>query len=182
MKSIREIYKIGKGPSSSHTMGPQKAAAIFRKENPDAASYKAILYGSLAETGKGHLTDTAILETFEQTRQVMTELAEDGYRFYLDDFGAGYSNFNCLFQLPFRLIKLDACLVRGRQAQQNNYATARTLTALFHQMGFLVIAEGAETLEEVEMLRSHGIDRVQGYALARPMPEDKLLEFYAAQN
>ncbi len=65
MKSIREIYKIGKGPSSSHTMGPQKAAAIFRKENPDAASYKAILYGSLAETGKGHLTDTAILETFE---------------------------------------------------------------------------------------------------------------------
>ena len=127
-------------------------------------------------------TERAILETFEQTRQVMTELAEDGYRFYLDDFGAGYSNFNCLFQLPFRLIKLDACLVRGRQAQQNNYATARTLTALFHQMGFLVIAEGAETLEEVEMLRSHGIDRVQGYALARPMPEDKLLEFYAAQN
>ena len=64
MKSIREIYKIGKGPSSSHTMGPQKAAAIFKSENPDAAFYKAILYGSLAETGKGHLTDTAIIETF----------------------------------------------------------------------------------------------------------------------
>ena len=125
-------------------------------------------------------TERAILETFEQTRQVMTQLAEDGYRFYLDDFGAGYSNFNCLFQLPFRLIKLDACLVRGRQAQQNNYATARTLTHLFHEMGFKVIAEGAETAEEVEMLRSHGVDRVQGYALARPMPEDKLLEFYAS--
>ncbi|MBE6541636.1 MAG: serine dehydratase [Ruminococcaceae bacterium] len=64
MKSIREIYKIGKGPSSSHTMGPQKAADIFKKENPSAARYKAVLYGSLAETGKGHMTDTAIIETF----------------------------------------------------------------------------------------------------------------------
>ncbi len=67
MKSIREIYKIGHGPSSSHTMGPQKAAAIFKNENPDAASYKAILYGSLAETGKGHQTDVAILDTFAPT-------------------------------------------------------------------------------------------------------------------
>ena len=65
MKSIREIYKIGRGPSSSHTMGPEKAANIFKKEHPDAASYKAILYGSLAETGKGHRTDTAIIETLE---------------------------------------------------------------------------------------------------------------------
>ena len=65
MKSIREIYKIGRGPSSSHTMGPEKAATIFKNEHPDAASYKAILYGSLAETGKGHRTDTAIVETFE---------------------------------------------------------------------------------------------------------------------
>ena len=64
MKSIREIYKIGRGPSSSHTMGPQKAAAIFRAKHPDAASYKCILYGSLAETGKGHRTDTAVTETF----------------------------------------------------------------------------------------------------------------------
>ncbi len=64
MKSIREIYKVGRGPSSSHTMGPQKAASIFKSENPNASRYKAVLYGSLAETGKGHRTDTAILETF----------------------------------------------------------------------------------------------------------------------
>lgn len=68
MKSIREIYKIGHGPSSSHTMGPQKAAAIFLKENPNAESYKAILYGSLAETGKGHQTDVAILDTLGHDR------------------------------------------------------------------------------------------------------------------
>ena len=65
MKSIREVFKIGRGPSSSHTMGPEKAVKLFKSEHPDAASYKVILYGSLAETGKGHCTDRAVIEGFE---------------------------------------------------------------------------------------------------------------------
>ena len=60
MKSIREIYKIGTGPSSSHTMGPVKAMQIFVSEHPDADSYEVILYGSLSDTGRGHGTDIAI--------------------------------------------------------------------------------------------------------------------------
>ena len=63
MKSIREIYKIGKGPSSSHTMGPEKACKIFRAEHPLIDNCKAILYGSLADTGRGHGTDRVIKET-----------------------------------------------------------------------------------------------------------------------
>ena len=51
MQSIREIYKIGRGPSSSHTMGPEKAAKLFLQKHPDADSFKVILYGSLAKTG-----------------------------------------------------------------------------------------------------------------------------------
>lgn len=60
MKSLRELYRIGKGPSSSHTMGPQKAAQIFLEQHPEAAEYEVTLYGSLAATGRGHMTDTAI--------------------------------------------------------------------------------------------------------------------------
>ena len=60
MKSIRDIYKTGKGPSSSHTMGPAKAMSIFVSENPDADSYEVMLYGSLSDTGRGHGTDKAI--------------------------------------------------------------------------------------------------------------------------
>ena len=63
MKSIREIYKIGKGPSSSHTMGPERAAKLFRKENPQADAFQVILYGSLSKTGIGHGTDRVIRET-----------------------------------------------------------------------------------------------------------------------
>ncbi|MDD4595333.1 MAG: serine dehydratase beta chain, partial [Candidatus Izemoplasmatales bacterium] len=63
MKSIRELYKTGYGPSSSHTMGPQKACSLFKKTYSDAIHFKVILYGSLAMTGKGHLTDRAIEDT-----------------------------------------------------------------------------------------------------------------------
>ena len=60
MKSIKELYRIGTGPSSSHTMGPRKAAEMFLERHPDAASFKVTLYGSLAATGKGHMTDVAL--------------------------------------------------------------------------------------------------------------------------
>lgn len=60
MESIKEIYRIGKGPSSSHTMGPQRAAQIFHEKYPEAKAFEVTLYGSLAATGKGHMTDVAI--------------------------------------------------------------------------------------------------------------------------
>ena len=62
MKTIREIFRIGYGPSSSHTMGPRKAAEIFLERYANAAKYQAHLYGSLSATGKGHLTDAAIID------------------------------------------------------------------------------------------------------------------------
>lgn len=65
MDSLKELFKIGNGPSSSHTMGPERAAKKFKMENPDAASFKVELYGSLAATGKGHLTDWVIEETLK---------------------------------------------------------------------------------------------------------------------
>lgn len=70
MKSLRELYRIGKGPSSSHTMGPQKAAKIFLEKNPSAKQFKVTLYGSLAATGKGHMTDTAIIEVLSAAAPV----------------------------------------------------------------------------------------------------------------
>lgn len=67
MKSIRDLYKIGKGPSSSHTMGPERAARIFKQEHPDAERYEVTLYGSLALTGVGHGTDRVLGEVLSPT-------------------------------------------------------------------------------------------------------------------
>ena len=62
MKSIREIYKIGKGPSSSHTIGPERAATYFKSQHPDAEAFQVHLFGSLSKTGKGHGTDRVLRE------------------------------------------------------------------------------------------------------------------------
>lgn len=70
MESLRELYRIGRGPSSSHTMGPQKAAEIFRKHYPNAARFDVTLYGSLAATGKGHMTDKVVEEVLSPVAPV----------------------------------------------------------------------------------------------------------------
>lgn len=71
MDSIKKIYKIGHGPSSSHTMGPKKAAEIFLKKNTNANNFKVHIYGSLALTGKGHMTDVAILDTLGDKGEII---------------------------------------------------------------------------------------------------------------
>lgn len=123
-------------------------------------------------------TERAILENFWQTLGIMEQLTAEGFRFYLDDFGTGYSNFNCLLQLPFSIIKLDTSLVHTVKKGVADYSMVRTLTKLFHDMDLVVVAEGAETEEEVQMLIEQGVDRIQGFALAKPMPIDALLKFY----
>ena len=64
METLKELYKTGRGPSSSHTIGPERACIAFKERNPDADEFKAVLYGSLAKTGKGHGTDAVIIKTF----------------------------------------------------------------------------------------------------------------------
>ena len=76
MQSLKYLYKIGRGPSSSHTMGPIAAAKRFLSENPNYESYKAVLYGSLAKTGQGHMTDVVLREVFKD-KQFSIELDEN---------------------------------------------------------------------------------------------------------
>lgn len=80
MKSIKDIYKIGKGPSSSHTMGPFKAVRHYMESHPDTVKLHVTLYGSLAATGKGHLTDIAIEEAFSTWRFTDRQTVEGRYR------------------------------------------------------------------------------------------------------
>lgn len=77
MQSIREIYKIGYGPSSSHTIGPVRASNIFKKKNPKANDFRVTLYGSLAATGKGHHTDVAIEKTFKPSNVEIIWVADE---------------------------------------------------------------------------------------------------------
>ncbi len=79
MKSLRELYRIGRGPSSSHTMGPEAAARLFLADHPDADFFRVTLYGSLASTGRGHLTDRAVADVLGPERtEVIFDTETDG--------------------------------------------------------------------------------------------------------
>ena len=82
MKSIKDIYKIGKGPSSSHTMGPAKAMSIYVGEHPEAESYLVVLYGSLADTGEGHGTDKAIRSATDKAVEIIFNTVENTMDIY----------------------------------------------------------------------------------------------------
>ena len=82
MDTLRNLYKIGTGPSSSHTMGPRKAALIFKERNPDADKFVVELYGSLAATGKGHLTDFIIKKTLCEDKTKVIFKPEVDYAYH----------------------------------------------------------------------------------------------------
>jgi len=125
-------------------------------------------------------TEREILENFQQIKAVMENFTQSGYRFYLDDFGSGYSNFNCLLQLPFNSIKLDMALIRldiGADGEER-LGLVKPLTGFLHSLKLRVVAEGVETRQMAEALENMGVDKIQGYYYAKPMPEEKLLDFY----
>ena len=90
MKSIRDIYKIGVGPSSSHTMGPERAAHHFLEKHPQATHFQVTLYGSLSKTGVGHGTDRVLLHTLgeERTKIVFSKESWEGMHPNTMDFSA----------------------------------------------------------------------------------------------
>ena len=99
MKSIREIYKIGKGPSSSHTMGPERAAKLFLNRYPQADRFQVTLYGSLTKTGIGHGTDRVLKDTLGEDRTVIVFSTEEwpgmhpntmDFRGYVEDAEIGF--------------------------------------------------------------------------------------------
>ena len=139
-------------------------------------------YGVSHERISFEFTERVILDDLGVADKNMRKLASSGYTFYLDDFGVGYSNFNCVLRLPIKTVKLDMSLTATTEKLKENNSLVCILTDLFHDMGLNVVAEGAETEEQVEMLRSFGVDGIQGYYFAKPMPLDKLKDFLSNQK
>ena len=122
-------------------------------------------------------TERVMRDKLDNAERNMRRLVKEGFTFYLDDFGVGYSNFNCVLQLPLHTVKLDTSLSSSEELVRKDDGLVAILTDLFHDMKLRVIAEGAETDEQVEMLIHNGVDEIQGYYFAKPMPTHRLQEF-----
>lgn len=128
------------------------------------------------------ITERVISENQSMAVEVMKNLTNGGICFYLDDFGVGYSNFAGMMSLPFKAVKLDRSLVRTIAENQKDFQTVKYIVKMLHNAGFIVIAEGLETKEQVEQAEKLHIDRIQGFYFARPMPQKDLLKFIEEHN
>ncbi|QHL91490.1 EAL domain-containing protein [Sphingomonas changnyeongensis] len=123
------------------------------------------------------ITESMAMQCGDETLAELARLRAEGVTIAIDDFGTGYSNFARLKDLPIDRVKID----RSLTADIDRCAAARTIaqavTGLVHGLGHEVVAEGVETAEQLAILRVIGCDLVQGYAIARPMPEQDFLDW-----
>ncbi len=123
------------------------------------------------------ITERTITEDFDEVKRVMERLAERGIRFYLDDFGTGYSNLASMLSLPFEVIKFDQSLIKIMDGTPQGQRTIGLLAEIMHENRYQIVAEGIETEAQARMAHEKGLDSIQGFFYARPLPEEKLIEF-----
>jgi diguanylate cyclase len=121
------------------------------------------------------ITETLAMHCGDETLAAITALRDDGARIAIDDFGTGYSNLARLSSLPVDRVKLDRSLIEPITEQSQARAIVQAMIGLIHGLGCEAVAEGIETLDQAEMLRLMGCDVIQGYAIARPMPEEAFI-------
>lgn len=127
---------------------------------------------------KIEITERTIAENENSACLAMEEACSSGLSFMLDDFGTGYSNFSMVTNMPFEAVKLDRSLVSGLPCERKSCLMVEMLTLLFHELGQNVLAEGIETKEQAETALSYGVDRIQGFFYAKPMPGAELAAWY----
>ncbi len=133
----------------------------------------------LAETGlpASHLqleiTETLAMQNAEASQSVLRGLKELGIRIAIDDFGTGYSSLSYLTSLPIDILKVDRSFVSGLGTDRGSSEITAAVIALAHSLALDVVAEGVETETQLEMLRSQGCNKVQGYLFSPPIPAAK---------
>lgn len=131
-------------------------------------------YGADAHLLKIEITESMLLSDLDQTICKMQTLKEMGVQFSLDDFGTGYSSLSYLKKLPLNLLKIDQSFVRDVESDTNGAAIARTIISLARTLDLNVIAEGVETVGQMNFLRDCDCRAFQGYLFSRPLPISEL--------
>jgi diguanylate cyclase (GGDEF)-like protein/PAS domain S-box-containing protein len=116
------------------------------------------------------LTESILMREVSEAMQILDGLKNLGLSIAVDDFGTGYSSLNYLKQFPIDVLKIDRTFVDGLPSGEQDAQIARAIIAMAHSLNLAVIAEGVETQEQLDFLREHGCDEVQGYLFGRPMP------------
>lgn len=150
------------------------SARQLREENLLAVVDRALAQAGLEPRYlELELTESMVMTNPEQMIPILGALKTMGVRLSLDDFGTGYSSLSYLKRFPFDWLKIDQSFVRDIPADPDDAAIAQSVVSLGHSLGLKVIAEGVETGEQLDFLRRHGCDEIQGYYFSRPVPAEE---------
>jgi len=143
----------------------------------------ASIYNILQETGLNPLyldleiTEGLVMQQAESSINTLRELKAMDMRISIDDFGTGYSSLSYLKRFPIDVLKIDQSFVRGIPGDADDAAIAGTIITMAHSLGLKVVAEGVETREQLNFMREHDCDAMQGYFLSKPLPADQFESF-----
>ncbi|MDF2962350.1 MAG: sensory box/GGDEF family protein [Paenibacillus sp.] len=117
------------------------------------------------------LTESTLVQCFDTSVRILEEMGEMGVRIALDDFGTGYSSLNYLKQLPIHNVKIDRSFMQNLCSDSKGKVIVEAIISLIHKLGLGVVAEGIETKEQLDCVKSFGCECVQGFLLSRPLKE-----------
>ena len=126
------------------------------------------------------LTEGVLMQDLEGGRRSLQALKEFGFALAVDDFGTGFCSLNHLKRFPLDTLKIDRAFVNDSTIDENDAAIVRAIIALGHNLGLKLVAEGVENRAQLEFLRAHGCDLVQGFLLSRAVPSSVLTELLRA--
>jgi diguanylate cyclase (GGDEF)-like protein len=121
------------------------------------------------------ITETAVMDNADIAINRLRSIHDMGVRIAVDDFGTGYSSISYLKKFPVSVLKIDKQFIKGLPHNQNDTAITSAVIALGHNLGLEIVAEGVETVEQMQYLSEHHCDFVQGYFFSRPLPERKIV-------
>jgi EAL domain-containing protein (putative c-di-GMP-specific phosphodiesterase class I) len=167
-------FKAGAGPFqvSVNVSAAQLVQADFLKDVQEALSVSGLPPPLLCL----ELTESVFLgKSINNVRHLFNDLKKMGIELALDDFGTGYSSLSYLEGLPFDKVKIDRAFVNGVHASAKKQSLLASIIGLSHGLGMTVVAEGAETAEDIATLTAMKADSVQGYFYAKPAAPDEAL-------
>jgi len=128
------------------------------------------------------ITENALIASLEESTRKLGELQELGVRLSLDDFGKGYSSLTYLQRLPVKTLKIDKAFIDMILTDAVQKAIIGNIVDMAHVMSMMVVAEGVETQQQIEYLTQCRCDRLQGYIISRPVPEEAAIRFLSRQS
>ena len=177
---------LGQWKREGHPMIPISVnvsrADIFQQDLVKTLTGLTEKYGVEPKYLHLEITESAYVDNADRIVEKLKELRQLGFPIEMDDFGSGYSSLNMLGQLRMDVLKLDMQFVRNETGKPEDRSILRDIVTMGHRLGLGIVAEGAETQQQVERLKAAGCDYVQGYFFAKPMPLDQFEEHWKAQN